>query len=103
VPRTSPTGTVATAGQRMVRLDYEDEGRRLELEDGEGGGPAIEEVRDRPALQWKVVVACECDHRCEVDAALEPGLDLVDAAALHLDPVVTVDGRSGECVLRGSP
>ena len=65
----------------LVKAALEDERRRL----------AIDEVADRAAFEREVVVAAELHDGCEVEAALEPGLHLVDAAALHLDGMIAVE------------
>ena len=51
----------------------------------EHGGPSIQEVADRPALEFELGISLEGHDRSEVQAALEPGFDLVDAAALDLE------------------
>ena len=58
-----------------VQPAVEDEDRRL----------AIHVVADRAAPQREVVVAQEAHHRREVEASLEPRLDLVHAAALDVE------------------
>jgi len=55
----------------------------------EDGRLAVEVVADRAASQREVVVAQEAHHRREVEASLEPRLDLVHAPALDVDRMLT--------------
>jgi len=48
-------------------------------------GLAVEVVADRAASQREVGVALEAHHRRKVEPALEPRLDLMDAAALDVE------------------
>src|SRR5207247_1557986 len=64
---------------------------------------AVHEPADRPALQRELDVAAEGNDGREVEPAREPGLDLMDAAALDLErvlaqehPQVIVDGLGDE-------
>src|SRR3989475_743962 len=76
-----------------VEAPLVDEDRRL----------AVHEPADRPALQRELDVAAERNDGREVEPAREPGLDLMDAAALDLErvlaqehPQVIVDGLGDE-------
>jgi len=51
----------------------------------EDGRLAVHVVADRAAPQREVVVAQEAHHRREVEAPLEPRLDLVHAPALDVE------------------
>ncbi|HTG11758.1 MAG TPA: hypothetical protein VK746_13235, partial [Candidatus Eisenbacteria bacterium] len=55
----------------------------------EDGGLAVEVVADRAAPQREVLVAVEAHDRREVEAPLEPRLDLVNAAALDVERMLT--------------
>jgi len=55
----------------------------------EHGGLAVEVVADRATPQREVLVAVEAHDRREVEAPLEPRLDLVDAAALDVERMLT--------------
>src|SRR5437764_411098 len=61
-----------------VEAPLVDEDRRL----------AVHEPADRPALQRELDVAAERNDGREVEPAREPGLDLMDAAALDLERVL---------------
>src|SRR5207249_1581174 len=57
----------------------------------EDRGLAIEEVAHGPAAQREVRIALESDDRREVQAASEPGLDLMDPAALNLQRMLALE------------
>src|SRR2546425_12740382 len=57
----------------------------------ENRGLAIEEVADRTALEWEVLIAHEGDHRREIESTREPRLHLVDPPALDFHRMLTGD------------
>src|SRR6266508_1003993 len=75
-----PGQSIGAEDEQRDRVEpaVEDEDRRL----------AVEEVADGAPLKRELLVSEEGDHGGEVQSALEPGLDLMHAAALDVERVL---------------
>src|SRR5262245_37037100 len=76
----------AASGPRQAfRAKHEQRDRVEPTMEHEDGSLAIEVVADGSSLQRELLVSAEREHGRKIEATLEPGLDLMDAATLDGD------------------